>query len=59
MGRINSVEGRSVDDYLANTTLYESTALDPQPVMRLEHNPTEPTTRRIDILRRWDSVSAA
>src|SRR3954470_5057700 len=50
MGKVQTVEGYSVDDYMSKSTLYESTALDPQPVMRLEHNPTELTTRVLDIL---------
>src|SRR5436190_14847569 len=33
MGRVQTIEGKSVDDYLSMATLYESTALDPQPVM--------------------------
>jgi len=48
--RANTVEGQSIDDYLSRTTLYDSTALDPQPVMRLEHNPAENTTRILDLL---------
>ncbi len=50
MGRIDLVEGRPLDDWLGRTTLYEQTPLDPQPILRLEHNPTEYTTRVIDLL---------
>ena len=32
------------------THLYDATALDPQPMIKLEHDPTELTTRVIDIL---------
>jgi transcription termination factor Rho len=48
--RIDSIEGRSPDEYVEKIALYDSTALDPQPMIKLEHNPAEPTTRMIDIL---------
>ena len=48
--RIDSIEGRSPDEYTDKIALYDSTALDPQPMIKLEHNPAEPTTRIIDIL---------
>lgn len=47
---VHTIEGRTPDEYIARTTLYDSTALDPQPVMKLEHNPAEFTTRAIDII---------
>lgn len=47
---IETIEKRPVDDWIGLSTLYESTALDPAPVLRLEHSPTELTTRAIDIL---------
>jgi transcription termination factor Rho len=50
IGEIQSIEGRPPDEYVNLTTLYDSTPLDPEPVLRLEHNPTEFTTRVIDIL---------
>jgi len=50
MNQIDTIEGRSPDQYIEITPLYEATAMDPEPVMRLEHNPTEFTTRVIDIL---------
>ena len=51
IGRIQSIEGRPVEDYAEFAThLYDSTALDPQPMIKLEHNPTEFTTRVMDIL---------
>ena len=50
LDRIESIEGRPVDEYTEKTPLYDSTALDPQPVLKLEHNPAELTTRVIDIL---------
>src|SRR5688572_2222933 len=51
IGRIQSIEGRPVEDYAEFAThLYDGTALDPQPMIKLEHNPTEFTTRVMDIL---------
>jgi transcription termination factor Rho len=47
---IETVEGRAPDEWAEKTGLYDSTALDPQPMLKLEHNPAEPTTRIIDIL---------
>ncbi|MCC6240634.1 MAG: transcription termination factor Rho [Phycisphaerales bacterium] len=48
--RIDSIEGQSIDDWLSKTTLYDQTPLDPQPALRLEHSPSEYTTRVIDLL---------
>jgi transcription termination factor Rho len=50
MTRINAVEEMEPTDYAARTALYDGTALDPQPQIKLEHSPTELTTRIIDIL---------
>jgi transcription termination factor Rho len=50
LNRIDTIEGRPPDEYIEKTALYDATALDPQPVLKLEHNPTELTTRVIDIL---------
>jgi transcription termination factor Rho len=50
MNRIDTIEGRTPDEYSEKTALYDGTALDPQPVLKLEHNPAELTTRAIDIL---------
>ncbi len=47
--QVETIEGRSPSDYIETTTLYDSTALDPEPMIRLEHSPTEFTTRIIDI----------
>jgi transcription termination factor Rho len=49
MQRVETIEGRAPGEYLDKTTLYDSTALDPEPMIRLEHSPTEFTTRIIDI----------
>jgi len=48
--QIDTVEGRSPAEYIERATLYDSTALDPEPMLKLEHSPTEFTTRVIDIL---------
>jgi transcription termination factor Rho len=50
LNRVEGIEGRTLDEYTATATLYDATALDPQPVMKLEHNPVEFTTRALDIL---------
>jgi transcription termination factor Rho len=50
MGRIESIEGRPPEEYADHIPLYEATALDPEPMMKLEHDPNELTTRIIDIL---------
>ena len=48
--RINSIEGLSVDEYAQRVTLYDSTPVDPHPMIKLEHDPAEMTSRIIDIL---------
>jgi transcription termination factor Rho len=50
IGRIHLIEGRAPDEYVDKVSMYDATALDPQPVMKLEHDPAELTTRAIDIL---------
>ena len=50
LGKIDTIEGRPPDEYGETTPLYDATALDPEPVLKLEHNPAELTTRVIDIL---------
>src|SRR5437762_2769312 len=50
LGKIDAIEGLHPDEYGDTTPLYESTALDPEPMLKLEHNPAELTTRVIDIL---------
>ncbi len=47
--QVDSIEGRSPSEYIDTTTLYDSTPLDPEPMLKLEHSPTECTTRIIDI----------
>jgi transcription termination factor Rho len=50
LDRFESIENRPVDDYHDLTPLYDATALDPEPMLKLENSPTEFTTRCIDIL---------
>src|SRR4051794_22026727 len=50
LGRVETIEGRSPDEYVEKVALYDATALDPQQMLKLEHNPAELTTRAIDIL---------
>jgi transcription termination factor Rho len=50
LGRIETIEGRSPDEYAERVGLYDATPLDPQPGIRLEHDPNELTTRVMDIL---------
>src|SRR5688500_990122 len=50
LDRFESIEGCTPDEYQEKATLYDSTALDPEPVIKLEHNPLEVTTRVIDIV---------
>ena len=50
LGRVDEIENRPPDDYLDTVPLYDSTALDPAPQIKLEHNPAELTTRIMDIL---------
>ena len=46
---VDTIEGIHPDDYAHQTSIYDATALDPQPWMRLEHDPAEYTTRILDI----------
>jgi transcription termination factor Rho len=48
--RLQSVEGFTPQEYAERTHIYDATALDPHPMLRLEHDPNEITTRMIDIL---------
>jgi transcription termination factor Rho len=47
---IESIESRAPDEYAQLTHLYDGTALDPAPQIKLEHKPDEYSTRIIDIL---------
>lgn len=48
--RIATIEGREPGDYVDRVTLYEATPVDPHPMLKLEHSPSELTTRVMDIL---------
>jgi transcription termination factor Rho len=50
LGKIDTIENGPPDDYIDKIPLYDATALDPQPMLKLEHNPAELTTRIIDVL---------
>jgi transcription termination factor Rho len=50
LDRFESIEGLPPADYAEKAHLYEGTALDPQPMIKLEHDPKEYTTRAMDIL---------
>jgi transcription termination factor Rho len=50
LGRIETIEGKPPEEYADRVGLYDSTALDPQPGIKLEHDPKELTTRVMDIL---------
>jgi len=50
LNKVDTIEGRAPDEYIDKAALYDSTALDPQPMLKLEHNRAELTTRAIDIL---------
>lgn len=48
--RITAIEGRPPADYVDRVTMYDATPVDPHPMIKLEHNPAELTTRVIDLL---------
>ncbi len=51
VNRIDEVEGKSLEEFARqSSSLYDATALDPHPQLKLEHKPDEFTTRIIDIL---------
>ncbi len=50
LARIEAIENGPIDAYADTVPLYDATALDPQPQIRLEHDAAELTTRVIDIL---------
>ena len=50
LDRIEAIEGLHPDEYASKIHLYEGTALDPAPMIKLEHDPKELTTRCLDIL---------
>ncbi|MCS7034600.1 MAG: transcription termination factor Rho [Phycisphaerae bacterium] len=50
VARVVAIEGMDPADWADHVGIYDSTALDPSPMLRLEHRPDELTTRIIDIL---------
>src|SRR5688572_9025264 len=50
LNRVAAIEKSDPSDYTDRVSLYEGTAVDPYPMVKLEHNPTEFITRAIDIL---------
>src|SRR5215208_1299316 len=50
LSRINAIERRPPGEWTDKVGLYDSTPIDPHPMIKLEHNPDELTTRCIDIL---------
>ena len=50
LGKLQAIEGQPPDEYASHVGLYDSTALDPQPGIKLEHDPNELTTRIMDVL---------
>jgi transcription termination factor Rho len=51
LSSIDAIEGRTLDDYAKSSgSIYDATALDPAPQLKLEHKSDEYTTRIIDIL---------
>src|SRR6266513_907909 len=50
LSRVNAIERRPPGEWTDKVGLYDSTPVDPHPMIKLEHNPEELTTRCIDIL---------
>ena len=50
LSRLQSIEGLPVDEYATHAHLYEGTALDPAPMIKLEHDAREATSRVIDLV---------
>ena len=50
LNRIQAIEGEAPENYADHAGLYDSTALDPEPGIKLEHDPNELTTRIMDVL---------
>ena len=50
MNSVTMVEGGEPEEYATRTHMYEGTALDPQPMLKLEHDPSEHTSRIIDLI---------
>jgi len=50
LSKLLAIEGRDPADYVERISMYDATPVDPRPMIKLEHSPTEFTTRVIDIL---------
>ena len=50
LGRITRIENIPFPEWKSPVAIYDATALDPCPQIKLEHNPAELTTRMIDLL---------
>ncbi|MGN6506361.1 MAG: transcription termination factor Rho [Tepidisphaeraceae bacterium] len=50
IAKVTRVEGTPLRDWTPPTAIYDATALDPSPQIKLEHNPQEFTTRIMDLL---------
>jgi len=50
LNSLQTIEGRSPREYGAKLSLQDAVAVDPQPMLKLEHQSAEYTTRVIDIL---------
>ena len=50
IGKIVSIENTPIEQYEPRHGIYENTALDPSPQIKLEHNPQEFSTRIMDLL---------
>jgi transcription termination factor Rho len=50
IAKIHAIEGNDPADWSDHVGIYDSTALDPAPMIKLEHDPAEITSRAIDIL---------
>ena len=48
--RLRAIEEESIEAYQDTVSLYDDVAIDPQPQIKLEHDPAELTTRAVDIL---------
>jgi transcription termination factor Rho len=48
--KITRIEGVAFNDWQMPIAIYDATALDPSPQIKLEHSPTEYTTRIMDLL---------
>jgi transcription termination factor Rho len=50
LSRVEAIEGLAPGEYVDKISLYDATPVDPHPMLKLEHDPAELTTRVIDML---------